>query len=507
MAPRISRPVLTPVSTWIYVAALVIISLVSRLPQLVSPNLLLDGDECILGLMAKHVMEAREFPVFFYGQNYGLAIVEAPAAALSFLLFGVGVLPLKLAILALWIAGVVFYFLALSRPLGRARSFWITLLLVLMPAWAVSSMKAWSGYVTAFTATGALLYVLMRTDRPRTASWVIAGCLTAIIYFAQPLWLPGVLSIVGWFLWREGRGQVVLLYSAGIGLAAALVVSLNLLPSAAAISWQRPDVGNPDLFGSIGACLRQIHTNFTGSYYLRAPVTYGPVTGFVARLWTLILIALLLLQVRRPARDPSAPFSRVLAVSVVATLLANWLLLEGRDGRYLLPLNALVVLLAGVEFARFDQRSRAARRLATACVAAMLGLQAVAMGEFAQYAFMWWKDPGRGEARSLETVVGHLEANGVRHVVSMNALLQWQLMFYSREAIIARWTAEHDRYPPYVAEVNEAIRSGGRTAVVGYTGYMGGLDSMVADAHAIRDIDGKYVVYIGPIPAALLRRQ
>ena len=57
------------VRTWIYVPALIAIGVVSRLPQLLSPNLLLDGDECILGLMAKHVAEGREFPSSFMGST------------------------------------------------------------------------------------------------------------------------------------------------------------------------------------------------------------------------------------------------------------------------------------------------------------------------------------------------------------------------------------------------------------------------------------------------------
>ena len=49
---------------WVYLVALAAISAVSRLPQLLSPNLLLDGDECTLGLMARHVAQGKEFPIF-----------------------------------------------------------------------------------------------------------------------------------------------------------------------------------------------------------------------------------------------------------------------------------------------------------------------------------------------------------------------------------------------------------------------------------------------------------
>src|SRR6476620_10679616 len=105
--------------TWLYLVALAIVTVISRLPQLLTRNLLLEGDECILGLMGMHLAQGREFPIFFYGQKYGLSIVEAPAAALSFTLFGTGAVPLKIAILSVWIAGLAFYFLAFARVVGR----------------------------------------------------------------------------------------------------------------------------------------------------------------------------------------------------------------------------------------------------------------------------------------------------------------------------------------------------------------------------------------------------
>ena len=177
--------------------ALAAISVVSRLPQLQSPNLLVDGDECVLGLMAKHVAQGKEFPVFFYGQHYALETVEAGAGALGFVLFGVGGLTLKLAMLALWTVGVLFWFLALSRIVGITRSFWISAVLILNPVWAAWSMKAGGGYITSFTATALLLWLLVRSREKETiARWLAAGLLTGVIYLAQPLWLPGVLPIL-----------------------------------------------------------------------------------------------------------------------------------------------------------------------------------------------------------------------------------------------------------------------------------------------------------------------
>jgi hypothetical protein len=144
------------VPTSIYVLALILISVASRLPQVRSPNLLVDGDECVLGLMAKHLAQGKDVPVFFYGQHYALATVDAAVGAAAFLMFGVGALPLKLSMLALWTVGVLFVFLAQSRLLGPTRSFWITTLLIVNPAWAAWSMKAGGGYLTSFTASAAV---------------------------------------------------------------------------------------------------------------------------------------------------------------------------------------------------------------------------------------------------------------------------------------------------------------------------------------------------------------
>ena len=172
----------------VWLAALAAISVASRLPQLRSPNLLVDGDESVLGLMAKHLAQGKEFPIFFYGQHYAFSPVEAVAGALSFHVAGVGPVPLKVAGLALWTLGVLFLFLAQSRLVGPSRSFWMTTLLILNPGWAVWSLRAGGGYLTSFVASAMLVWLLVRDrERETFVRWLIAGTLTALIYLAQPL--------------------------------------------------------------------------------------------------------------------------------------------------------------------------------------------------------------------------------------------------------------------------------------------------------------------------------
>jgi hypothetical protein len=495
--------------SWLYVAALALISLVSRLPQLRSPNLLVDGDECVLGLMAKHLAQGKEFPIFFYGQHYGLSSVEAAAGALSFVGFGVGALPLKLAMLALWTLGVIFLFLAQSKLLGATRSFWITVVFLLNPAWAVWSMKARGGYLTAFTATAALLWLLVQgRERESVVRWLIAGALTSVIYLAQPLWLPGVLPILAVVLVSRRRVSWGVSY---LAVTAAAILLVKLVPATTPDTWGAPGLGNPNVFGSLPDVARQIYVNLTGSYYLWSAIDPpGPATNVLAVIWCGMLPAAALVQRHRLRTGRYCLPSHLLFISVCSTLVGEWVLLGVRDARYLLPLSALLVLLAGVEIVDFVERGLLSKTTAGLLTFVVLLLGSLSMREFRDFNYLWKSAPNQlSEAKRLQQLFRYLKVEDVTHVFSMNGLLDSQLVFYSDEQVLSRWSDPLGRYPAYVSEVDRALAKGETVAVVGYTNASGapgcwdipictgGIEGKVADPGSIFTVDGKYFVYVG----------
>lgn len=485
------------------------ICIASRLPQLRSPNLLVDGDESVLGLMAKHMAEGKEFPVFFYGQHYALATVEAGAGALGFLIAGVSAVSLKLAMLSLWTIGMLFSFLALSTMLGLNRSFWIAAVLVVNPVWAVWSMKAGGGYLTSFTATAMLLWLLVRArERETVVRWLIAGALTAVIYLAQPLWLPGIVPIVLVVLVSRRRLSWGVAYAA---VTAGLILLVKLATPTSVDTWNGPALGNRNLLGSLSRVAQQVYVYLTGSYYLQWAIDPpGPATKILAFVWCVVLPALLLMQLYRLITKRYCLASHVLFVSVCSMLAAEWLLLSVRDARYLLPLAGLLVPLAGVEFVDLVDRRLVPRSVAFLFAAAMLLLGSLSMREFSEFNYLWKNPPNRWtEARRLQQVIGYLKVKDVSHVFSMNGLLDSQLLFYSNEQVLARWTYPISRYPAYSTIVNRALTSGEPVAVVGYTHTSGapgcwdipictgGLEGMVANPESMFTVDGKYFVYVG----------
>jgi hypothetical protein len=487
-------------NTGISLAALAAISAVSRLPQLLSPNLLLDGDECTLGLMARHLAQGREVPIFFYGQHYGFSSVEAAAGALSFLAFGTGAVPLKVAMLALWTMGVLFLFLAQSKLLGPGRSFWITSVFLLSPAWAVWSMKARGGYITAFAAAAALMCIVVQEEEGTgVVRWLIAGALTSVIYLAQPLWLPGVLPILIAVLIARRR----LSYAVSYVAVPASTIFLVRTGDVAAL-------GNSDLAGSLRGVAQQIYLNLTGAYYLWWAVDApGPFTKILAYIWCGMLPVAALMQLYRLATRRYSLPSHLLFVSVCSTLIAEWVLLRARDARYLLPLSGLLVVLAGFEIVDLIDRRLLSKRAASGLTLAMLLLGSLSMREFRDFTYVWKNPPNSmTESRRLRQVVNYLKGRGVKHAFSMNGLLEWQLMFYSNEEVLARFPSATDRYPAYVSEVDRALANGEPVAVVGYTNASGapgcwdipictgGIEGMV-DPDSIFTVDGKYFVYAG----------
>ena len=124
-----------------------------------------DSDQAIVGLMAKHLVEGRAFPLFFYGQTYMLG-VEAWAAAPFVLLVGPTVLALRLSMLAWNIAFAVLLVEGLRRGAGLRP--WVALVPALFfaaapPSIAHQLITAQGGIIEPFVYV-ALLWFLR--DRP-----------------------------------------------------------------------------------------------------------------------------------------------------------------------------------------------------------------------------------------------------------------------------------------------------------------------------------------------------
>jgi len=320
---------------WGYVLLLMAVLLLSRLPQMMSPNLLLDGDECISGLMAKHVSEGKDFPVFLYGQQYGFSLLETLSGAFCFKLFCVGAAPLKFAMLILWAAGVLFYYLSVSAIVGKDKGFWIALLLVFIPAWAVWSMKARAGYVTAFSVSSAVIYAVIRNaGRTGWVGWFVVGAMASLVYFAQPLWIPGLVPIVIYGVWSCKR------MVSWVGLLSGISGSTFVLKFLASLN--RPYYWPPPPFARQVAICQLPERMFVGlTGYDHLVRSFTP-ANCIAGLLCLLAMAGGVIRIRRSAKGSRDAWTYVFLLSVFFTLVYISFLRTFPE-RYLLPLSGSLI--------------------------------------------------------------------------------------------------------------------------------------------------------------------
>src|SRR5258708_2155153 len=74
------------------------------------------SDEAIIGLMAKHILEGRYFPFYFYGISYNASCAwEAYLAVIPFVIAGVGVVALKIPTVLLSLACLALFYAMTTR--------------------------------------------------------------------------------------------------------------------------------------------------------------------------------------------------------------------------------------------------------------------------------------------------------------------------------------------------------------------------------------------------------
>src|ERR671935_2929495 len=141
--------------------ALLLVGLALRLAIIASPLGEIDGDEAVVGLMARHIAFLGERPVFFWGQPY-LGSLEAFSAAPLFRVFDSSTLALKLVPTAYSLGFLVLSVLLARRLFGDGPALATGAYLALPPAmWAVWSTKARGGYAELLFLGEALLLVTL----------------------------------------------------------------------------------------------------------------------------------------------------------------------------------------------------------------------------------------------------------------------------------------------------------------------------------------------------------
>src|SRR3954468_6273122 len=146
---------------------LLLVGLALRLAVIASPLGEIDGDEAVVGLMARHIAFLGERPVFYWGQPY-LGSLEAFSAAPLFRVFDSSTFVLKLVPAVYSLAFLALSAILARRLFGTGAALATAAYLAVPPAmWAVWSTKARGGYAELlFLGEALLLATLALTQSP-----------------------------------------------------------------------------------------------------------------------------------------------------------------------------------------------------------------------------------------------------------------------------------------------------------------------------------------------------
>lgn len=423
MDERPERAPATSLLATALVPCAVIVGIVFRVWMLASPIGMLDSDEAVVGLMARHMLEG-EFPVFFWGQAYG-GPHEAALAAAVFSVAGSSVVALKLVPAALAAVAAVLTWRVGRRTVGEpAASIGAALMWVWPMAFVWWSIKAVGFYQAGLVAAlGVVLCALRLRERD---SWIDAAILglcagTAWWATAQSVYL--MLPTIAWLVAVRPR----VLKVAPVALAGALVAAGPWLVHNARNAWVGLDAPDPGIPGN--TYFDHLRVFFTEALPralgLRLPDGWLPPGG--AHVAYALLLALFVYAAVRLRGN-----ARLLVLIAVAYpfLFAlspfSWYVEHPRYLYFLAPVPALLI-------ARGLTKIPVAA--AVAAFATMLGLTVVALVSVNRDARMIPPAPEIRSPLPVAPVVEHMEEQGVEAAWA-TYWLAYRLTFESGEDVI-----------------------------------------------------------------------
>jgi len=443
---------------------------VTRLPQLLSPQLFACGDEALVGIMTEDLLAGRRLPIFLYGQSYALAVPELVGTAVSVQLLGASSVALKTGGLLVWGIGLALFMGALGRLAGGRAAVVGGAALVLMPAWGRVSLM----YSGAFLVSGLCLWLAARMRARQEVAGPVAfsvlGAALAATYFVHPLWFAAVVPLV---LVACARSATI--RSGTAALAGGAVLSgLVLAAGEGAEHWSPSPFASPDVVAAVLDLPRRLFIMLGGHYFLSWTIPMGPLARAATIVWGVLLVAAIGLALLGGRHGPLVLgcLASMLVTLVCAVLIDN----EFFGFRYLLPLTVPLACLVAVAAEQVSAQRGVAGALAAIGVGLVVVVVSAAglaeLGRVSPRGYL--RDAQPPESESLATLLAHLDRHGIHHVYSTDAMLQWNVMFASARRVQARWLPSTDRVPEYPRAVDRAALAGEPVAIIGRLEDQGG---------------------------------
>lgn len=468
IAPKTVRT-LTALSALLLVALYAVV--------LVTTQRFADGDEAVIGIMARHILTQDARPLFFYGQEYNAgAGLEAYLAAAAFALFGTSGLVLRAVALGLFVAGLAVTWWLCRRHFSAEVAFIALLVMGVATPLIELRSKMRGGYAALPLLTAlALLCYFELLDQHKPTRYMALGTVLGVSFLNSALSVSLMLAIgvvtllAARRLFRPSLGLAFV----GFAIGLAPLIRYDLRNEFAHINYLL------DLRGGEPVTLDVLQTVLTD--YLPRFFVANNVDGYVPTVpldgW--IELALVTLGVLVGAvvwwRDEGEfrPKILLLLVSVPIHLLFFAFSRERvLSARYFLSLYPSLAILFALAVVALAQRHALARTLAATALGSLLliGLvnnlrhigPPVVNDDILDTNWQIANVPTSGDLTTR--LITLLQAHDVTHVRS-GYFIQWRLLFESKESVIASSERQFPTIRRYV-DYDNAVNTSDRVAEI-----------------------------------------
>lgn len=447
--------------------------------MLLHSGLMMDGDECVVGLMAKHTMHFNDVSLFFWGQNYGLTIIEVLFIIPFYLVLGINTIAVKTGMLVLWSIGVVFLYKTMLRinNSNKLLALILTSVLILCPAWIYWAMKARGGYISAFALSSVTLYILFSNKQFRL-KYLLIGVITYLIYEAQPFWIAGVLPLVAYRLFQNKKQAMPFI----AGLVAMGIIFFLLKQNISSIySPPLSSFSFEALANGIKRFPEYLFLSLQGNYFFawyQDTNGYYRIFSVVFTTITFIIAIAGVVSIFTKKKKSTLFFASTFFIYIIAAMSS---LSPEMQGRYLLPVTSFSLLSIYIYAAQ-------SKRNTPVYIVSLILLILAPLATVLHHV----RFQERYNRQAMSQTIQFLKEHDVQHVYATNTMLPWEIQFYSDEQILGRMFYFPGRYPQYDTAVDKALYSGKKVAVFGYWKDYAGLN---IDSP---DLEAQYFIKLNP---------
>lgn len=469
-----------------YLLLILLLALALRLGLLFSGQRYVDGDDAVVGMMAKHILTRGERPLFYYGQPYGGGhAIEAYLASLLYLLFGFSSITLKLVPLIFSLGIITLTYLLLEHFFNERVAILSGLLLAVSSPFIKSSLKV-NGYIETifFCLLSLFLFFSIYFENKREYSRIVLfGFVSGLAYYSFDFALFYLLTYLLFFFVRDKRcffkkSFLVFLFPFLLGISPLIWV--NLKTSSSPIRYL---IHNPSLFYGrpMGiATIFRFLPNLRGFFVRDLPAFLGPeaVHLFVKKIplpswlhYFVFFSSLVFLIVRAkkslknlffgllPGRRFSPDSKReiwIICYFFIFIILYSFSPFAGGCPRFLLPCYPFISISIAFLLDWLWEKRRIQRAISILLLVLLLSIGL-------RYDISLAKSDEvidgkiRTSGKLASQVVKFLNDQDIRYIYT-TYFLQWRIIFESNERIIAshRHRGTFCRYPIYEEIVERA---------------------------------------------------